>query len=488
MTAGVTTWARGAPQPDGTPARACRCRVAGRRRRGRARATPTVVPGARALTFPTGRTRSRPAIVVIAAAYVDGLVPASPATPGPRRADGGRPRRGRLAVERRKGVERRARRVAAACAAAVVVPAHAGGDRPADRSRHRRPRHVDPTSRDRPHRRRACRRPSSRDARCVRQRPGSSSTSPTVRSLGPSGTCCRGPWATPPSRSPTGWTRSGSTRPASRCACRFAERERGAHLHPRGGRRVARGRARPRPAGAARQHAVALRQRRRAAGPGQRATTSPRTSLARSEVAASRRRLVEAGDEQRRRPPRSAACGAEQTAGRGLGRPGGVGQSPRFDGCRRRRARRRARCRGRGSHPLRTGRPSQSAHRATASPKRSGDLAEPCRLPVTVDVPSRRFPAPQEAAVFFVCSEALANVAKYAGATGVVDRGRAGRPTAGRPGRPTTAEAAQTWRAARACGGWSDRVEALGGRLSISSPVGAGTWIEAELPIATDAS
>jgi signal transduction histidine kinase len=33
-----------------------------------------------------------------------------------------------------------------------------------------------------------------------------------------------------------------------------------------------------------------------------------------------------------------------------------------------------------------------------------------------------------------------------------------------------------------------DRVEALGGRLSIWSPVGAGTRLEAELPLAWEAS
>ena len=32
--------------------------------------------------------------------------------------------------------------------------------------------------------------------------------------------------------------------------------------------------------------------------------------------------------------------------------------------------------------------------------------------------------------------------------------------------------------------GLADRVEALGGTLSVSSPVGAGTRLEAELPVA----
>ena len=36
--------------------------------------------------------------------------------------------------------------------------------------------------------------------------------------------------------------------------------------------------------------------------------------------------------------------------------------------------------------------------------------------------------------------------------------------------------------------GLADRVEALGGTLSVASPVGAGTRLEAELPIAAEAA
>ena len=36
--------------------------------------------------------------------------------------------------------------------------------------------------------------------------------------------------------------------------------------------------------------------------------------------------------------------------------------------------------------------------------------------------------------------------------------------------------------------GLADRVEALGGTLSVSSPVGAGTRLEAELPIGPEAA
>ena len=101
---------------------------------------------------------------------------------------------------------------------------------------------------------------------------------------------------------------------------------------------------------------------------------------------------------------------------------------------------------------------------------------------MVLDVPSRRFPAPHEAAVFFLCSEALANVAKYARASGarievaatgsgllvrVADDGRGGAD----PGRGTGLR------------GLADRVEALGGTLSLTSPRGVGTRLEAVLPI-----
>ena len=115
------------------------------------------------------------------------------------------------------------------------------------------------------------------------------------------------------------------------------------------------------------------------------------------------------------------------------------------------------------------------------------DLADHAGVPVVVGTPPGRFAPPQEAAVFFLCSEALANVAKYAAATGasieveragprlvvrVADDGRGGAdPTRGSGLR-----------------GLMDRVEALGGRLTIRSPVGAGTRLEAELPIRTEGS
>ncbi len=110
------------------------------------------------------------------------------------------------------------------------------------------------------------------------------------------------------------------------------------------------------------------------------------------------------------------------------------------------------------------------------------ELADQAAIPVVIEVPSRRFPAPQEAAAYFVCSEGLANVAKYAEASGarigidaagqrlmvhVADDGRGGAD----PSRGSGLR------------GLADRVAALGGALSVDSPPGGGTRLTAELPI-----
>ena len=47
----------------------------------------------------------------------------------------------------------------------------------------------------------------------------------------------------------------------------------------------------------------------------------------------------------------------------------------------------------------------------------------------------------------------------------------------------TTASAAPTWPGAAGLAGLKDRVEALGGRIVLHSPRGAGTSLRAELPL-----
>jgi signal transduction histidine kinase len=108
-------------------------------------------------------------------------------------------------------------------------------------------------------------------------------------------------------------------------------------------------------------------------------------------------------------------------------------------------------------------------------------LAGRSPVPVRLSVVPGRLPAVMEAAAYFTCSEALANVAKYAHASGVtitVARGdRALRVV-------VTDDGTGGADLARGSGlvGLKDRAEALGGRLMVTSPAGAGTTIEVQIP------
>jgi signal transduction histidine kinase len=90
-------------------------------------------------------------------------------------------------------------------------------------------------------------------------------------------------------------------------------------------------------------------------------------------------------------------------------------------------------------------------------------------------------PRPVEFAAYFVASEALANVAKYAAASAVVVR-------LSRTAMGAIVEIADDGvggadpAAGSGLRGLADRVEALGGRLAVSSPPGAGTVVSAEVP------
>jgi signal transduction histidine kinase len=107
-----------------------------------------------------------------------------------------------------------------------------------------------------------------------------------------------------------------------------------------------------------------------------------------------------------------------------------------------------------------------------------------CEIPVTLDVGALELPEQIELAAYFIVSESLTNANKYAGATAVeirvaaedhavlveiADDGRGGADPATGTGL---------------CG-LADRVEALGGRLEVDSPPGAGTRVSARLPLRT---
>ena len=114
-----------------------------------------------------------------------------------------------------------------------------------------------------------------------------------------------------------------------------------------------------------------------------------------------------------------------------------------------------------------------------------GALAD--RAPVPVEVAAAvegRLPQAVEAAAYYVVSEALTNVAKYAGACEV--RVRVAHDD-GELEVTVADDGAGGADGSRGSGlrGLADRVEALGGRLDVSSPVGAGTTLRARLPCVT---
>jgi PAS domain S-box-containing protein len=103
-------------------------------------------------------------------------------------------------------------------------------------------------------------------------------------------------------------------------------------------------------------------------------------------------------------------------------------------------------------------------------------------LPVRVDVPDERLPSETEASAYFIVAEALTNVMKHSHAThaevrasvqnGMVhlevqDDGIGGADPTG-----------------HGLVGMADRVTALGGRLTVESPPGDGTLVAATLPLA----
>jgi signal transduction histidine kinase len=205
--------------------------------------------------------------------------------------------------------------------------------------------------------------------------------------------------------------------------------------------------------------------------------------LARAEqLAASRRRIVEAADAQRRRLQRELGEGAEQRLSavaaevEALAPAVGDGRAAELLADVERQletARAELRELARGIHPTAL----TEGGLAAALP----DLAGRASVPVELHVDGGRAPAPVEAAAYFVCAEALTNVAKYAAASAVTIVVRR------EPGRLTVAiadDGAGGADPARGSGlrGLADRVEALGGRLTVDSPPGAGTRLAAELP------
>lgn len=204
------------------------------------------------------------------------------------------------------------------------------------------------------------------------------------------------------------------------------------------------------------------------------------------ELRASRVRLVEAGDAERRRLERNLHDGAQQrlvslalslrlAAARVRTDPAAAEELLAAAGEELGLALEELRELARGIHPaILTDRGLGPALEALAA-----------RSPVPVEVTlsdGDKLPDPIAAAAYFVVSEALANVVKYAGATAVSVRVASG---GGGVHVEVADDGAGGADPARGSGlrGLADRVEALDGRLVVESPRGAGTRVRAELPL-----
>jgi signal transduction histidine kinase len=201
----------------------------------------------------------------------------------------------------------------------------------------------------------------------------------------------------------------------------------------------------------------------------------------------SRRRILEAGDEERRRLGRRLREGAEQRLERLADRLRGTRLSARTEAARERIDRIEAQL-ARTLEELR-----QLAHglhpRVLAEAGLAGalaSLAEQAPVKVEVVAPAAKLPAEVEAVAYFLCSEALANIAKHASASRVSVSVTTGD---GRVRVEIEDDGLGGADPARGTGlrGLADRVEALGGTLHLESPAGGGTRLAAEIPLGGEA-
>jgi PAS domain S-box-containing protein len=106
------------------------------------------------------------------------------------------------------------------------------------------------------------------------------------------------------------------------------------------------------------------------------------------------------------------------------------------------------------------------------------------RVPAPVeiaDIPDERLPEPVEAAAYYLIAEALTNVTKYAQASTVRVRVAASDASVVVEVSDDGVGGADP-AAGSGLRGLADRVEALGGSLEVESPAGAGTSLRAEIP------
>ncbi len=220
----------------------------------------------------------------------------------------------------------------------------------------------------------------------------------------------------------------------------------------------------------------------------ERRATELRLRAREAELVASRARVVEAADEERRRIGRDLHDGVQQQL---------VALTQRVDIALRalteekadfaaevlRDARMQAADAGRELRELAHGlHPVGLAERGLEGALRLLDAQS--ALPVRVlGLPDRRLPAPIELTVYYLVSEALTNAVKYAEAEALtvdaVLSARSLRVTVSDDGKGGAELGAGSGLA-----GLCDRVRSLGGTLAVSSPSGEGTRLIADIPLA----
>ena len=206
-----------------------------------------------------------------------------------------------------------------------------------------------------------------------------------------------------------------------------------------------------------------------------------------AELAASRRRILEARDEERLRLEGRLREGAERrleglghTLRRGRLSSTGEETKERIRGAEEQLARTLEEVRrlARGLHPH-----LLSEHGLAGA---LAVLAQDLPVPIDIEVTANRVEPEIEVVAYFVCSEALANVAKHASASGVAVSVTAVEDCVTVEIEDDGVGGADP---ARGSGlrGLADRVETLGGTLRVESPPGQGTRLTAEFPLGGEA-
>jgi signal transduction histidine kinase len=205
----------------------------------------------------------------------------------------------------------------------------------------------------------------------------------------------------------------------------------------------------------------------------------------RSELAASRRRIVAAADEARRRIERDLHDGTQQRlVSLGLAVRAAEASVPAVQDDLR--AELSGIAAGLSDAVEELQELSRGIHPAVLSERGLGSalraLARRCAVPVELEVATdARFPEPVEIAAYYVTSEALANVLKHARAAQVEISLAARNGSLLLSVRDDGVGGADPARGS-GLAGLADRVEALGGSIRVRSADGAGTHITVDLP------